>query len=430
MWSRILKAAPILALTCAGAVAGAAAATASPPADAKFKLKPGARGPACVGCHTDFEDKLKLPAVHTPVRNGRCTDCHSPHASDHGRLLAEPPSAICVSCHAATVPADAKSVHGALEGGQCGACHDPHASQLKNGLTRAGTELCVSCHKELGDQIAKNTFKHPPVGTGCVSCHDPHASTKEAHLLTMTETALCTSCHRPDQPAFGKAHLGYPVTKGSCSSCHDPHGSSTQAMLWNSVHKPVASRSCGQCHNPAGSPDALEPKKKGLDGCRSCHSELVNAIFAAKRLHDPAVDAVACLNCHGPHATKQPKLIKAPMKAVCGSCHADTIRRQTLSVTKHPPIDDGDCTSCHQPHASDFAFLSTAATQTELCGSCHDWQQHQGHPIGPKAIDPRNKNLAVDCESCHRTHGTPFPHFTHADSKADLCVQCHETYRR
>jgi predicted CXXCH cytochrome family protein len=99
-------------------------------------------------------------------------------------------------------------------------------------------------------------------------------------------------------------------------------------------------------------------------------------------------------------------------------------------VTKHPPIDDGDCATCHKPHASDNSFLLTAATQFDVCGACHDWQKHSGHPIGAKAIDPRNKSLTLDCGSCHRTHGTDFKHFTHKDAKAELCVQCHQTFTR
>lgn len=422
------RAALVLLIAMASAVATAAPSAQS--VATKFKLKPGAQGKLCVGCHADFEDKLKLPAVHTPVKNGDCTGCHSPHAADHEKMLAQVPTEICASCHPGIVPNDAKSVHKALEGGRCVACHDPHASTNKNNLLQPVGTLCVSCHKDLGEQIAKNKFGHPPVKTGCVTCHDPHASTASERLLLKAVPALCTACHKPDQPAFSKAHMGYPVAKGRCTSCHDPHGSDTQALLWNNVHKPMGAKLCAQCHNDAKSPSALQTKKQGLDLCRSCHSDVVNEVFAAKNVHWPVLDRVACLNCHNPHATKQARLIKAPMKVVCATCHFDTIRRQDKSVTKHPPIDEGDCSSCHRPHGSDNSFLLTAATQFEVCGTCHDWQQHSGHPIGAKAVDPRNKSLTLDCESCHRAHGTEFKHFTHKDSKAALCVECHQTFTR
>ena len=95
-----------------------------------------------------------------------------------------------------------------------------------------------------------------------------------------------------------------------------------------------------------------------------------------------------------------------------------------------PPIDDGECMSCHTPHASDRPFLFAGANQLEVCGNCHDWQQHSSHPLGDKAVDMRNPNLRVDCESCHRSHGTAFPHFAHADTKGDLCTQCHTQFTR
>jgi predicted CXXCH cytochrome family protein len=436
MWSRRTDGGRAFPAARAVAVAlgfvWAATALAAPATsdEAKFKLKPGAKGKLCVGCHSDFEDLLKLPAVHTPVKAGDCIDCHSPHDSDHGKLLAAAPGAICTTCHAGIVPDGAKSVHPALEGGACVSCHDPHASRFKNNLRTAGNELCVSCHKEIGEQVAKVKFRHPPVASGCVTCHDPHASTKSDFLLVKDQSALCTSCHKPDAAPFKAAHMGYPVAKGRCTSCHDPHGSDNQAILWPNVHKPVASKLCAQCHNDAASPKALQTKKSGIEVCRGCHADLVNEALDAGHLHWPVADKVACLNCHNPHASKEPKLVKAPLPAVCGNCHGDTIRRQASSLTKHPPIEQGDCTSCHQPHAADNAFLFVNANTLELCGACHDWQQHSGHPIGAKAIDPRDKNLTLDCESCHRTHGTPFKSFTHLDAKGDLCVQCHKTFRR
>ncbi len=67
---------------------------------------------------------------------------------------------------------------------------------------------------------------------------------------------------------------------------------------------------------------------------------------------------------------------------------------------------------------------------TQLCGTCHDWLQHSSHPMGEKAPDPRNKNLQVQCLSCHRSHGTEFKHFMPYATNSELCTKCHETFRR
>ena len=398
--------------------------------DAKFKLKPGAAGKVCLSCHADFEDVVAQPFVHTPVKSGKCVDCHSPHASDHGKLLEEEPDRICATCHQGLIPKDAKSVHAPVLQGKCVKCHDPHASKNKDQLRLAGNALCVDCHKDVGEAAEKSAFKHAPVQKNCLGCHDPHASQVSTSLLAKAVPDLCVGCHNPSLPIVARAHGGYPVAKAQCTSCHDPHGSGNSGILWASVHKPVANRACAQCHEEATSADPTKTRKSGSDLCRGCHNDLYNETFAKNRIHWPVVDAKACSNCHSPHAAKTAKLLKAPPKVLCGTCHGDAVRRQEKSVTKHPPIEEGDCATCHAPHSSDTEFLFVEKTSLDVCSNCHDWQKHSAHPIGEKAIDPRNRNLTVDCLSCHRTHGSPFQHFTHFDSKAELCTQCHTQMAR
>lgn len=393
--------------------------------DATFKLKPGARGKNCLNCHAAFNEALKQASVHTPVKDGNCSDCHNPHAAKHGKLLAESPSQICTTCHPQILPAKRVSAHPDVVSGNCVKCHDPHASKFKGNLVAAGNELCVGCHKELGGAIAAAKFKHAPVSKSCLSCHDPHAGEETPFLLAKSAPALCVDCHKTEQPNFQKAHLGYPVGKADCTSCHDPHGSGQPAILWASVHQPVKAKMCAQCHPEATAPNALAPKKAGIDACRGCHNELVNATYANLRIHWPVVDKTACLNCHSPHAAKTAKLLRNDQKKMCGGCHADAVARQAESVTKHQPIEDGQCSTCHQPHAADNVFLLAGKTPIEVCGNCHDWSKHSMHPMGPKVTDPRNRNLGTDCYSCHRTHGTKEKHLAHFETKKELCVQCH-----
>ena len=413
----------LLALLALAAVAAPASAA---PAGNPFKLKAGAKGKACLACHTDFAATTQKAFVHTPVKNGDCSDCHDPHASDHGKLLAAAPDAICQSCHADVVPAKSQSVHPDVIAGNCVKCHDPHASANKGNLLQAGNDLCQSCHKELTDHIAQAKFKHSPVTKSCLSCHDPHAGGTTRALLKKAAPELCVACHKPENPVFQKAHLGYPVAKADCVSCHDPHGSSDGSLLWASVHMPVKNKMCAQCHYDAGAPNALETKKQRIDLCKACHSDLVNTTLTQSRVHWAVLDQTACLNCHRPHAAPKAKLLKADEKELCGSCHADAVARQQRSVTKHPPIENGECSSCHRPHASNAVFLLDGKDELEVCAKCHDWGKHSTHPIGEKVVDPRNKNLTTSCSSCHRTHGSEFKHLAHFDMKKDMCLQCHD----
>ncbi len=419
----------VLTVLLAAALPVAATAAPAQPSE-KFHLKPGARGTVCLSCHTTFQDTLKMPFVHTPVKAVNCAGCHEPHASSHGKLLAGEPGAICGNCHAGVVPEKARSIHPPVAAKQCVKCHDPHASKNKANLLAAGNEVCAGCHAGKVKSVSEAKFRHPPAERSCLACHDPHASAKSEFLLKKEVPALCGDCHKMDQPVFAKQHMNYPVAKARCTSCHDPHGSNNSGILWATIHPPVGNKMCNQCHQDPSSPAALSLRKTGFELCRGCHSVLVNDALSKNRLHWPAVDRIGCRNCHNPHASAQKALLREPMKLLCGRCHPNTIARQEKSLTKHQPIDEGNCVVCHSPHASDNVFLLNGPNVIGLCGGCHNWKAHSSHPIGEKTVDPRNKNLTLDCLSCHRSHGTPFKSFASFDTGADLCVQCHQQMKR
>ncbi len=399
------------------------------PAD-KYNLKPGARGKICLICHVAFQEKLKRPFLHTPVKTGDCSGCHNPHTSSHGKLLDDDPSRICSRCHGEMAPKTAKSRHKVVAEGRCTACHDPHASANKWNLVKAGNDLCFGCHRDMEQAVTKARFKHSPVEKGCLTCHDPHASRESDHLVKNDVPGLCLGCHRADKPAFAQRHADYPVAKGRCTSCHSPHGSDKAVFLYANVHRPVANRMCGQCHEAPSSPTPFKVKSAGFELCRACHSKMVNETFAKNQLHWALVGKKGCLACHSPHASPEAALLKGPTTSVCGACHSDTIKRQDTSPAKHEPVVSGECKACHSIHSSDGPLLLANPSVNDLCGSCHDWGKHSSHPVGAKYADMRNRNLSVNCLSCHRSHGTPYKKLNPFPTSTDLCVQCHERVQR
>lgn len=396
-----------------------------------FKLKPGARGKNCLECHVDFQAKLKSKYVHTPVKEGDCTGCHNPHASSHGKLLAAEPGMICLTCHDDIQKKDAVSTHQAILDGGCIKCHDPHGTDNKSNLLAAGNQLCFGCHKDIQEATEKDKVKHEPVTEGCLSCHNPHQSAKADHLLSEKVPGLCLECHDAGAKVFKAVHMNYPVQKGRCTSCHNPHGGNAPGILYATTHKPMADKMCNQCHEAADSANPFATKKQGAELCRTCHSTLITEALNKKMLHWPVLSGQGCLNCHSPHASAQKALLKEKPIDVCGSCHADTIERQKESKTKHKPVAAGQCLACHSPHSSDNTFFLKDKSQKELCGTCHKWQSHSTHPIGEKAVDPRNKNRIVMCTSCHRVHGNSNEHMFHYSPAGKMCVQCHtKQFRR
>lgn len=395
-----------------------------------FKLKEGATGKICLSCHEGMEEKMKKPFVHSPLVDGECIGCHNPHTSNFEMMMASSTKTICYTCHDSVVPDDSRSVHKVVAEGQCLLCHDPHASDNKFNLLKKGGELCYECHQPLAEKIKANKFSHPPVKENCLECHGAHASGKNIKLLNESSPALCLQCHETDKETFQKLHKGYPVEKADCTSCHDPHGSNTAAMLYDNVHEPVAKRSCDQCHGAPNSDKPFALKSPGYETCMACHYEMINEALNQSHLHWPLADNKGCINCHTPHASSEKKLLREPMLTMCGKCHADTMARQERSATKHTPIVEGDCGACHLPHSSDYQFMLKNDSLMDLCGDCHEWQSHTTHPIGDEFPDPRNKNVTVQCLSCHRTHGTENKHFLYFSTANEMCVQCHARFRR
>src|SRR5262249_378452 len=80
----------------------------------------------CNTCHDPFGQQKD---VHPPEKDGDCTTCHNPNASDEAKLLISPVKDLCATCHADHV--DFKFVHGPVSAGDCLSCHNPHESDLK-----------------------------------------------------------------------------------------------------------------------------------------------------------------------------------------------------------------------------------------------------------------------------------------------------------
>jgi predicted CXXCH cytochrome family protein len=93
-----------------------------------------------------FAKKYQHPNATT------CTDCHAPHGSATRKILKAPQSKLCLQCH------DVRKVHlhpfGApakdpRTGGDldCTSCHSPHSSDHGRLLLRdQKRDLCVQCH--------------------------------------------------------------------------------------------------------------------------------------------------------------------------------------------------------------------------------------------------------------------------------------------
>jgi predicted CXXCH cytochrome family protein len=113
----------------------------------------------------------------------------------------------------------------------------------------------------------------------------------------------CSACHLGEFTAFVTRDT---VPADVCMACH------TQVLDQHPVmHGPVAAMACGQCHNPHRStaPHLLRAEPRDL--CLQCHSqdELGHTVVAH---HD---GQTSCITCHSGHGGRDRDLLKPTVVA-------------------------------------------------------------------------------------------------------------------
>jgi predicted CXXCH cytochrome family protein len=212
--------------------------------------------PGCTeaGCHQAL---LERENIH-PVIDDGCASCHEggenhPDAIGREFVLNESMPGLCLQCH--EIPLDLVRTHQPVRDGKCTQCHSPHASDYSSLLISSQPGLCVNCHSGSKDKIdfrkklsAKNEI-HPPIEDGCTSCHNPHGSEfnklladayPDGHYFDGSSESvnICFGCHdsaimeqedastgfRDGETNLHSLHLA--GDKGrSCGNCHDVHAS-------------------------------------------------------------------------------------------------------------------------------------------------------------------------------------------------------------
>jgi predicted CXXCH cytochrome family protein len=227
----------------------------------------------CLKCHKDqktFYNEARF--VHAPVKD-KCINCHNPHGSTTSKFfLNQDQFSLCLSCHINQeknpneIPqiSIARMPHKPVIEGRCTGCHTPHASNFKK-LLKDGpqeTKLCFSCHKEKAAEIKNASFIHGPIREGlCTACHTPHGSDssyllKYYYVRTFYNPfnpelyALCFKCHKEtlvlDERTTtltnfrnGDRNLHYLHVnreKGrTCVACHEVHAGVQEKQIRSST---------------------------------------------------------------------------------------------------------------------------------------------------------------------------------------------------
>jgi DmsE family decaheme c-type cytochrome len=258
----------------------------------------------------------------------------------------------------------------------------------------AETEVCKTCHQDVWEKHFAGT-PHSALLKGdlhgCQACHGPAQAHVEgggdvtkiirfADLSPAQTAAICTKCHQSSLETQNFSKSAHMANGLSCTTCHSPHKSSDVNFM-------------------------LVKSEKDL--CFGCHAAQ-KAEFARPYRHRVEVGLIQCSDCHNPHGTQTGHQVRtaAGQFAVCTKCHTDTMGP---FVFEHAPVKtDEACLSCHTPHGSTNPRLLQVNNINFLCLRCHTPNTNgaAGEPVGP-AHNQSAKYQA--CTMCHtQIHGSNF----------------------
>jgi DmsE family decaheme c-type cytochrome len=282
------------------------------------------------------------------------------------------------------------------------------AAQAKESLKKDA--ICTKCHdeSETAPVLALYQTKHGVRGDSrapnCQSCHgesdkhvkgDPNVKGRAAPDIVFKKGA-------------------FPVTDdkeraAQCLTCHKG-GNRTH---WDGAQHQNNGVSCNDCHKVHRPADPVLNKKTQTEVCFTCHKE--QRADSKKISHHPIGEGkVVCSDCHNPHGSAGPKLLKKnTVTETCYTCHAE---KRGPFLWEHQPVTE-DCANCHNPHGSNIAPLLKSRAPF-LCQECHDGTHGSGTPAGPNvagrqggmSVAPSASYVGNSCLNCHRQiHGSNSP---------------------
>jgi DmsE family decaheme c-type cytochrome len=276
--------------------------------------------------------------------------------------------------------------------------------------------VCTKCHDEsevkpiLSIFATKHGVKGDPRTPTCQACH----GASEAHV----KNAEGKSTRPAPDVRFGtkRGSTGsYPVSEpkvqnAACLSCHDKNLNRTH---WEGSAHQVNDLVCASCHELHTLHDKVRDKQTQPEVCFTCHKE---QRAQSKKISHHAIgeSKVVCADCHNPHGSSGPKLLKKnTVNETCFICHAE--KRGPLTFEHQPVMED--CTICHTPHGSNITPLLKSRPPF-LCQECHDGPHASTAPVGPNAagkqaglsVSPSANNVGSACMNCHvKVHGSNSP---------------------
>ena len=270
---------------------------------------------------------------------------------------------------------------------------------------------CFGCHKSqkqaFQDSVHGRAFANDAVA-GCQSCHGGGAAHKEVAGEENYKGPLkIQSFKKSSGTSDDKSRI--------CLTCHQKDARRSHWMGSTHQSRDVACTSCHQIHT---SQDKVRDKRTQPEVCFACHKD--RRMEINKPSHHPIPEGkMTCSDCHNPHGSVGPKLMKRDsVVETCYTCHME---KRGPFVHNHQPVTE-DCTICHNPHGT-VAENLLKLRPPFLCHQCHSPHGPAslaltGQVATPLAIAKNQINYTQGrgCVNCHnQIHGTNNPANTQAN---------------
>ena len=292
----------------------------------------------CMSCHerpdnpmerafSSFQSSPHRPFVEDPslpVDKRGCQGCHGP-GSGHLAHVASDDALTYIFSYANASPKEVALA--------CLRCHDDVMTVRHWDRTAhaRGKVSCISCHSIHQDGHPKDftATGKAPKGPIFIAAAEPR------RLLKADQATLCGSCHTREVNQF-RQNFHHPVPEGRmvCSDCHLVHPQSAGTKADADPRSTNQAETIGMYSN--------------RQACVSCHAEVAGPFVYQ---HDPAegLTGEACLECHNPHGSQNPKMLKLFSRGLCTQCHSEM-------MTSHNPGQTCWQSGCHVGiHGSDHS---------------------------------------------------------------------------
>jgi len=276
--------------------------------------------------------------------------------------------------------------------------------------------VCTRCHDESESAPILSLYqtKHGVRGDArtpnCQTCH----GTSEKHLAGDPAAKV-----RPAPDVVFKKGV-YEKTddrdrSAQCLTCHK----GGMRNLWDGAQHQNNGVACNDCHKVHRPTDPVLTKKTQTEVCFTCHKEQ-RADSHKISAHPIEQGKVVCSDCHNPHGSAGPKLLKKnTVTETCFQCHAE---KRGPMLWEHQPVAE-DCTNCHTPHGSNITPLLKSRAPF-LCQECHDGPHNSKTPYAASVggiqsglkgtatapANPGTNQAGRACMNCHvMVHGSNSP---------------------